>query len=585
MSFRRIAAALTMLIALSGHAFAWGYQGHEVSGSIADQLLGANAKQQVANILGFELRVAAPWADCVRSVVRLPDGTFKYAPSKPEYRIPCKSFETPSETARMEDYVSRNWNNCFFETNHGCHEAYHFADVTIQHDDYSRKYVGTSDHDVVSAINAAIMVLQGQPAPAPFSIRDKKEALFLLAHFVGDLHQPLHVGAIYLDLNGQPVNPDQNGLDSATQTAGGNLIADQGNNFHTEWDAIPVDLGEIGSPQMVQKAQLVAPTVGAVENMAAAWASDTVVASHLAFGGLTFSGTGPSRWAVHFADRPAYWNRQDGLKRDQLAKAGARLAQLLNTIWPSAPGAPAVDKATACTVTNICYCVTTAYRDAIATNVARVRQHIADQRAAGKMIGYLSVPLSTIGGGYFAVNQEVAQQTKDQIERRFGSGSVWILNPGAEGDLPADASGADYMYMWSQVLEGRGGFGEDFDFFYFTGSGDFARFFAFNGTGDAEKIDVYFDQRLATDTNLMNAVAAGKVSKAGFRRYYSLDASIAFSLGSHDEWNISHMLNERRRASDQFGVANQIAILFDGHGVTPGAFEGAAAGGYAGRCN
>ena len=46
----------------------------------------------------------------------------------------------------------------------------------------------------------------------------------------------------------------------------------------------------------------------------------------------------------------------------------------------------------------------------------------------------------------------------------------------------------------------------------------------------------------------MNAVAAHKLSKTGFRNYYALHASVAFSLGSHDEWNISHILNERRRA-------------------------------------
>jgi hypothetical protein len=200
------------------------------------------------------------------------------------------------------------------------------------------------------------------------------------------------------------------------------------------------------------------------------------------------------------------------------------------------------------------------------------------------MIGYLSIPLSTVGGSYFGVNREVAQQTKDRIERRFGSGSAWILNTGTEGNLPDHASGADYMYMWTQILEGRGGFGEDFDFFYFTGPRDFARFFGLTGTGDAERIGAYFDQRLASDSDLMSAVAAGKLSRAGFRNYYSLRASITFSYGSHDEWNISHMLNERRRASDQFGIGNQIAILFDGHGVTPGSFEGAAAGGYVGRC-
>src|SRR5437879_3705372 len=99
--------AFFALITASGPAFPWGHEGHEVIGSIADQMLSANAKQQVTQILGFDLRVAAPWADCVRSVVHNPDGTFKYSPdpNHPEYRIPCTSFETPSETARMEDYV------------------------------------------------------------------------------------------------------------------------------------------------------------------------------------------------------------------------------------------------------------------------------------------------------------------------------------------------------------------------------------------------------------------------------------------------------------------------------------------------
>ena len=585
MKFRSVVRALVALLALNGSAFAWGYQGHRVTGAIADQLLGPNAQQQVKNILGFDLRTAGPWADCARSVARLPDGTFKYAPTNPDYRIPCPFFETPAETARMEDYVSRNWSNCSYLPHHGCDEAYHFTDVAVQHDDYSRNYVGTSDHDIVSAINAAILVLMDKPAPLPFSIRDKKEALFLLAHFLGDLHQPLHVGAVYLTPQGQLVNPDQGGkpFDPATETAGGNAILDQGQNFHTEWDNIPADLGDNAGAAMVAKARAVPPTIGRVEDFAAAWASDTVRASHDAFAGATFAPTGkPQQWAVTFKDRAAYLSEQDQLKRDQLAKGGARLAQLLDTIWPS-PAAP-VEKVTVCTKINMCYCVTAAYRDAIAANVSRLRQLIADQRSAGKSVGYLSIPLSTLGGGHFGVNTEVAAQTKDRIEKRFGPGSVWILNPGAEGKLPGAASGADYMYMWTQILEGRGGFGEDFDFFYFTGPSDFARFFGLTGTGDADRIGAYFDQRLASDGGLKSAVDAGKISRTGFRNYYSLRASVAFSVGSHDEWNISHMLNERRRGSDEFGIGDQIAIWFDGRAVTPGGFEGTAASGSAGSC-
>jgi S1/P1 Nuclease len=50
-------------------ASAWGYQGHKVTGSIADKLLKPNAKEQVRQILGsnLDLRKVAPWADCGRA--------------------------------------------------------------------------------------------------------------------------------------------------------------------------------------------------------------------------------------------------------------------------------------------------------------------------------------------------------------------------------------------------------------------------------------------------------------------------------------------------------------------------------------
>ena len=68
--------------------------------------------------------------------------------------------------------------------------------------------MGTNEHDLVGAVTAAIAVLRDMTPSGPFSIADKKEALFLLAHFLGDLHQPLHVGAVYLDEHGRLVDPD-----------------------------------------------------------------------------------------------------------------------------------------------------------------------------------------------------------------------------------------------------------------------------------------------------------------------------------------------------------------------------------------
>lgn len=595
-----VAAVITLAMSIS-QAFGWGADGHQVVGSIADQLLNPRAKAEVNRILGFELREAAPWADCIRSVVHNSDGTFKYVRSNvPDFHIPCIPFETPEEIARMEDYAARNWTVCVFQDGtKGCQDTYHFADVAIQHDRYDRSFAGTNDHDIVSTINGAIRVLKDQAA-GPMSIRDKKEALFLLAHFLGDLHQPLHIGSVYLDANGHLVNPDQGGpVDPETETAGGNSILHDGKKLHSEWDDIPDDLGNSANAAMVAKARTVPPTPGAVENFAVAWASDTLLASHSAFAGMTFSRTSPHHWVAQVADSEAYRKNEDKLKREQLAKGGARLAQLLNTIWlptvaPVAvtlPLAPTVAaervadaKVTACTAINLCYCISADKRGAIAANVTRLRQFIADQRALGKAIGYLSIPLSTAGGSYFGVNADVAQKAKERIEKRLGAASAWILNPGAEGNLPAGASGADYMYMWTQILEGAKGLGEDFDFFYFTGPADFAKFFSLTGEGDMHTIATYFDQRVTTDAGLKKAVDQGKLSRASFRNYYALRASVAFRYGSHDEWNISHILNERRRGANDFGIANQIPILFEGNGVTPSNFEGTVAAGDVGRC-
>lgn len=252
----------------------------------------------------------------------------------------------------------------------------------------------------------------------------------------------------------------------------------------------------------------------------------------------------------------------------------------------AAPTGAHAARVTECTAINICYCVEADLKGAIDTNVSKIRQAIAEQKAEGKAIGYMSLPLSTVGGSYFGVNADISALTKAKVEKRFGAKSLWILNPGTpSSQLPSAANGADYMLMWTRVLEGTGGLGEDFDFYYFVGPSDFASALGLTGEGDMEKIDAIFDQRLAADEGLRRAVEQGRVSKATFRNYYALRASIAFSYGAHDEWNILRILNERRRGAARFGVANQIASFFDGHAVAPAVSEQAISNGYLGRCN
>lgn len=308
-------------------------------GSIADQMLTDNARQQVAQILGFDLKTAGPWLDCVKSVARQNDGSFVYTTdaNHPEYETPCTQFRTATEQPRMEDYVARNWSQCSYRSSNverGCHNTYHFDDVAIQRDRFDRNFQGTNDHDLVAATNATIAVLLGRPSPPPFSIKDKKEALFVLSHLMGDLHQPLHVGSVYLDEAGSLVDPDvTHTIDPATETTGGNSILENHNNFHGEWDAIPGDLGEAMTPELLAIAKAVPTDHGRIENWPVAWATDTVLAAQEVFSGANFARSG-RRWTVTYGDRDAYLRQVDTMKRRQLAKAGARLAALLNAVWP-----------------------------------------------------------------------------------------------------------------------------------------------------------------------------------------------------------------------------------------------------------
>ena len=82
------------------------------------------------------------------------------------------------------------------------------------------------------------------------------------------------------------------------------------------------------------EARAVPRSAGQLDAWPASWASETVLASHRAFSGLSFTPTGRQNWSVQFDDKRSYIRDENRLKEQQLAMAGARLAELLNAIWP-----------------------------------------------------------------------------------------------------------------------------------------------------------------------------------------------------------------------------------------------------------
>ena len=108
-----------------------------------------------------------------------------------------------------------------------------------------------------------------------------------------------------------------------------------------------------------------------------------------------------------------------------LSLAAAVLFAVVSTAGAAEPA-----KSSECAKIGICYCVSSEVKPAIEEKIARFRALIAEQHKAGKSVGYLSVPLSPAGGGFFNLNAEVAGKAKQAIEKRFGADFVWVLNPG-----------------------------------------------------------------------------------------------------------------------------------------------------------
>lgn len=312
---------------------AWGPGGHATVGLLAEQLLAGTATGRAvqARLGGVSLAEAGVWADCLKAVRPQGEG-FVYA--EPGRFAECQPFETAREQAAAVAFAQTHWRGCG-AGEQACHRRWHYTDVAVQRPAYASGLAGTRADDVVGALGAAIAHLQGRPTPAGFHFQNETEALRLLVHLVADLHQPLHVGAVYLDAQGQLIDPDHQPHDQRHDTVGGNRLDDGGQNLHRRWDELPPALGprQLGV-QGLAEARRVPASSGPVADWPRAWATDSLHAARQALGGLRYgpaSGT-PRQWPVLGGEAAA--PAREALQRAQLLKAGARLAELLRALWP-----------------------------------------------------------------------------------------------------------------------------------------------------------------------------------------------------------------------------------------------------------
>jgi hypothetical protein len=104
-------------------------------------------------------------------------------------------------------------------------------------------------------------------------------------------------------------------------------------NLHATWDDIPEALQSSHiDAAWIALARKVPVSKGTIYDWPPLWANDTLAQARIAVKNLTFGDKQDGRWTVPLTGR--YDDSMAPIKKRQLTRAGARLAQTLQAIWP-----------------------------------------------------------------------------------------------------------------------------------------------------------------------------------------------------------------------------------------------------------
>jgi hypothetical protein len=308
-----LALLATSLSMLTGSLGAWGAAGHRIVGTLAElHLKSTRAIIEVRKILrpNETLADAAVWPDTIK------------------------------------DPLYEDGDTATFRLNHPAHDTYHYANLPFQADAYGLDVPGARPTDIVQTARESIRVLRtGQ------GLFTRREALRLLAHFVGDIHQPLHVGNAFVSAGGPLQFVVPQGPTGWRTTLGGNALVygpERRFNLHSYWDSHAVNI-TMGQADVAGFAAELLTSVAAqpewtmkgdVDTWPAQWATEGLARAETAHGGVrVLSYLGPDdakriahRWLI---EQPAGYDEvARPLVRRQLAVGGYRLAAVLKAIWP-----------------------------------------------------------------------------------------------------------------------------------------------------------------------------------------------------------------------------------------------------------
>jgi hypothetical protein len=367
---KSILVSLGVIVLFVCSSLAYGPTGHEIVGGIADKLLANTPTATKVNALidGITLEKASVIPDEIRAWDKNGvDGPTAF----PHYS------DHPRIDKQLRDFWRANPPTQALNSAVPSHHWFHYTDVPVLNAaKYSDGKTGRSKWDIVHMISYCIAVLQGERLEDNPRKITKPVAVILLAHYVGDIHQPLHVGAEYFDEAGHAVDPDKGKAGLGDE--GGNTFAlhlktgtpeemtHRALKLHPFWDneavmanlpSLPLTMSKEERYEKTERAKrrLIdrlmreepvnwrLPRNVVLKNYAEAWADEILPIAREVHERLRFTNvhaqheenrvvaTGVAR-EKSAPDQVAYADWAAKIVREELHKAGWRLADLLKQV-------------------------------------------------------------------------------------------------------------------------------------------------------------------------------------------------------------------------------------------------------------
>lgn len=304
---------------------------HNLITQAAYQLLNANAKARVDLLLGSVGMSAENWGGWADLI---------------------KGANPPTDTETKKFLNNPNNKN---------HKPWHYVNLPLEAAGYQAASVDgfTRSDDVVQMYRKCVLVLK--KTSTRFS---RVNALRLVGHLVGDIHQPLHIGCSFVDDSTTPPTMvfDQQtivikNLKTKSDTGGNKILLPNSGNMHSFWDGslsgpvgdlIPLNIDTVKEKELVNLIYNGAKKMGtsftaamglaantSLEDLAREWAEESLKIALKAYQNIRMIAKQGGDYKVAFkTTKDDYINLFRPVLLKQMKLAARRLADLLNSLYP-----------------------------------------------------------------------------------------------------------------------------------------------------------------------------------------------------------------------------------------------------------